>query len=145
MVGWELKKVSRECNSNPDMESVAQKGFLCNQLARLGWLRFLNLTPLWIGLTADRLNTSTDGLIFSPQTWISGACLVLEAFRGNSTLILGSLCRRQILTWIALGSALFGLKRRNERDKITNVNDEHFNPLVKPILDKIVVLADHGF
>ena len=26
-----------------------------------------------------------------------------------------------------------------------NVNDKHFNPLVKPFLDKTIVLADFGF
>ena len=54
--------------------------------------------PLRIGLTADQLDTSTNGSIFSLQTWMSGARLLLEALRGNSAILLGSLCLGQIQT-----------------------------------------------
>jgi phosphatidylglycerol:prolipoprotein diacylglycerol transferase len=43
--------------------------------------------------------------------WTAGAHLFLEAFRGDSTLIFGSLRLGQILAWMLLAAALVGLNR----------------------------------
>lgn len=50
----------------------------------------------------------------------SGARLFLEAFRGDSTLILGGLRAAQIVAWAVLAAALFLLERR-AKDSADNV------------------------
>jgi phosphatidylglycerol:prolipoprotein diacylglycerol transferase len=50
--------------------------------------------------------------------WTAGARLFLDAFRGDSTLVFGGLRLGQILAWIVLASALFGLERLQSRQRM---------------------------
>ena len=53
--------------------------------------------------------------------WTAGARLFLEAFRGDSTLVFGGLRLEQILSWIALAAALFGLDRLQSKQQMAKI------------------------
>lgn len=69
---------------------------------------FLILGLLWFQKTDSR--PGIHFLTFTALT--SGTRLFLEAFRGDSTLILGGLRMEQVITWIALALSLLLLDKR---------------------------------
>jgi hypothetical protein len=70
----------------------------------------LILSLLWFQKTDSR--PGTHFLTFA--TLISGSYLFLEAFRGDSSLVLGGLRAEQIGAWIALALSLFLLDKKSE-------------------------------
>lgn len=52
--------------------------------------------------------------------WTSAAHLFLEAFRGDSALVFGSLRLGQILSWVVLAVALFALNRLQSTKRFAN-------------------------
>jgi len=70
-----------------------------------------------LGLVLGRKTTAPEGVVFLEFTaWSAGARLFLEAFRGDSTLVFGSLRLDQVIAWIVLASALLVLEmRRNSK------------------------------
>jgi len=52
--------------------------------------------------------------------WTSAARLFLEAFRGDSVLVFGSLRLAQILSWVVLAFALFALNRLQSTQSVAN-------------------------
>lgn len=78
---------------------------LLASLLIMGWLWFRN-------------PDSTPGLFFLHFVALTaGARLFLEAFRGDSTLVLGGLRLAQVVAWGVLAGALFALQRRNTEGK----------------------------
>lgn len=72
----------------------------------------------WIG---QRAPSSIAGLQFlSFLAWTSAARLFLEAFRGDSVLVLGGLRLGQILAWVVLAGALYGLNRLQSNERLAN-------------------------
>ena len=68
---------------------------------------------LILGLLQDLKADSPPGVHFLTFTTLnSGARLLLEAFRGDSTLIFGGLRVAQVVSWIILAISLFLLDRR---------------------------------
>ncbi|MEO8355887.1 MAG: prolipoprotein diacylglyceryl transferase family protein [Chloroflexota bacterium] len=57
----------------------------------------------------------SDFLLFA--AWTAGSHLFLEAFRGDSTLIFGSLRLGQVLAWIVLAAALFSSELIHREEK----------------------------
>jgi phosphatidylglycerol:prolipoprotein diacylglycerol transferase len=70
---------------------------------------------LILGLLWFRKTVSAPGISFLTFTALtSGARVFLEAFRGDSTLILGGLRAAQIVTWGVLALSLFLLDKRSK-------------------------------
>jgi phosphatidylglycerol:prolipoprotein diacylglycerol transferase len=69
---------------------------------------------LILGLLWFKKADSPPGVYFLTFTSLtSGARLLLEAFRGDSTLIFGGLRSAQVLAWITLAASLMLLERRS--------------------------------
>ena len=68
---------------------------------------------IWLGRMDFRAGTTF--LLFAALT--AGARLFIEAYRGDSTLILGTLRLAQVIAWIVLAATLFAseLARRDEK------------------------------
>jgi phosphatidylglycerol:prolipoprotein diacylglycerol transferase len=69
------------------------------------------------GFIWSRKKSSPDGsdfLLFAALT--AGARLFLEAFRGDSILVLGGLRLAQIIAWTVLAAALFGIEARKSAE-----------------------------
>jgi prolipoprotein diacylglyceryltransferase len=68
-----------------------------------------------LGLLWFRKTDSPPGTSFLTFTALtSGARVFLEAFRGDSTLVLGGLRVAQIFAWFFLAGSLFLLDKRNK-------------------------------
>lgn len=67
-----------------------------------------------VGLRKPFRATGAQFLVFVAFT--AGACLYLEAFRGDSILVLGGLRLAQILAWLALALALAGLEKMKSQN-----------------------------
>ena len=72
------------------------------------------------GLVGQRAPFPVAGIRFlSFLAWTSTARLFLEAFRGDSVLVFGSLRLGQILAWVVLAIALVGLSRLQSNQRTT--------------------------
>ena len=76
------------------------------------------------GLLSFRKSASLPGIHFLDFTALTaGAHLFIEAFRGDSELVLGGFRLTQILAWSVLAVALF-LSERRRPDPFTSLNQE---------------------
>jgi phosphatidylglycerol:prolipoprotein diacylglycerol transferase len=57
--------------------------------------------------------------------WTAGASLFLEAFRGDSILLFGGIRLGQVVAWIVLAAALFGMERLQEISRTGNPTCEN--------------------
>ncbi len=79
-----------------------------------------------LGLVGMRKTSSVAGMQFLAfAAWSAGAHLFLEAFRGDSTIVFGGLRLGQILAWIALAAALFGLERLRDPGRVGDPTREN--------------------
>ena len=75
---------------------------------------------LILGLLLFRKTDSRPGIHFLIFTaFTSGTHLFLEAFRGDSTLILGGIRMEQIITWIILAISLYLLEIKSKNSPIS--------------------------
>jgi len=71
------------------------------------------LAVIWFW--SARLRTGSGFLLWLALT--AGSRLVLEGFRGDSTLLFGGVRLAQVLAWLVLAGALIGLELRQGRDQ----------------------------
>lgn len=69
----------------------------------------------YLGWKSKDLSLAEGTLFIRLTALTAGARLFLEAFRGDSTLILGGLRLAQVLAWLVLASALWAGERRSQR------------------------------
>lgn len=67
---------------------------------------------LWLGRLSKRDDLPAGQLFLTFLALTAGARLFFEAFRGDSTLILGGIRAAQVIAWLILAAALWGLQKR---------------------------------
>ena len=81
---------------------------------------------LWLLLVKPRHRKLPPGVLFLQFVALSaGARLFLEAFRGDSVVLLGGIRTAQILAWIILALGLFGLYKRQFPSDTQDTNVVH--------------------
>lgn len=73
---------------------------------------------LWLGRLSKRDDLPAGQLFLTFLALTAGARLFFEAFRGDSTLLPGGIRVAQVIAWLILAAALWGLQRRGKVNRL---------------------------
>lgn len=70
---------------------------------------------LWLGRLSKRTDLPSGRLFLVFLALTAGTRLFFEAFRGDSALIWGGIRTAQVIAWLVLAGALWGLMWKNKK------------------------------